>query len=362
MVVVCPGGEWCYPGGLCVETDACKLLTEFAPGQSTPKSTADIQAARIRRQTHMDGTVALLRMRGEKQFATHIGCQIFRTIAQGMHWKALFESDDPDLDVRYLEGQMHLTGLDSEAAQTLRHYFNMVTTLRSRVRALMQSGHLESTNENVSAHINALLQVADQLSLQGDQWRSRSQLWQPQPPFLSDNERLKHADIMVFMKHHFVNYDAFLYWNRFIVATALLHQGIVLLLNTAQNSLTVSPVDGVHASETSPESIEERISHHLSIFRRRLSDFIGIIGYAFGDLDQDGRLRGFFTRTDETKGTQYTNGYEINVAAVWQIYPPVLYFLCPLCDSLLEDWQRNALSKALLRMRKEFWIPMNPVS
>ena len=272
----------------------------------------------------------------------------------------MFESDEPDLDVRYLEGQMHLTGLDSEAAQSLRHYFNMITILRSRVKMLMQSGQLESSSENVMAHINALLQVADQLSLQGDQWRSISPLWQPQPPFLSDDDRLRHSDVIMFVKHHFVNYDAFLYWNRYIVATALLHQSILLLLNTAQSRLKMSRAD--QESEEYQDSIEERISHHVSVFRRRVSDFIGIIGYAFGDLDQDGRLRGLFTRTDDTKGTQYTNGYEINVAAVWQAYPPVLYFLCPLCDSLLEDWQRQALSRALSRMRREFLIPMNSVS
>ena len=303
----------------------------------------------------MDGTIALLRFRGERQFATGAGRQLFKAITQGMHWKALFACEMPSEDLQYIESMLPKTGLDMELAKQLRQYFNMVTFLRYRVRTFLQNPAMFPTREKLYIQVESLLDVVDQLVDEGVAWRDDTLCWQPCAPFLTQEERTRHSDKLPYLKHHFLSWTAYLHWNRYLVGTALLHEVAILLLSSctawytastpAQNGLTL---DQLHF-------FGRLLENHRQAFRRYVTDFIGLIGYAFGDLDRHGQLRDNFSRADSPSNIE--GRYEINVAGVFQVYPPFLYFTSPHGSQFLDKWQKTAIEQALKRMKEEFIQP-----
>lgn len=229
---------------------------------------------------------------------------------------------------------------------------------RCESRQFLERSVLPQTSpKSHDQRIHDMLAAAHQTAAEGMKWRDLSGPWHPQPPYLTPEERGRYSDTQIFMKYFFVNFAAFQHWNRYLVATILLHEAALQLLSFASNpgrpDLTVSGAKPTPGPEDQWTKLTE---HHKSSLQNRLTEFIGTVSHAFGDFDHRGCLRGEFSRSARTDVGGDAQ-YEINISAVWQVYPPLLYFSRRAFGAFAAPWQSKGIEQALKRMKWEFVQP-----
>ncbi|RVX73431.1 hypothetical protein B0A52_03073 [Exophiala mesophila] len=289
--------------------------------------------------THIEGILMLLRARGDTQFATPEGRHLYATLLSSMHWNPLFDSEEPAPEYLVLEAQTSKAMFVPPAALRLRAFFHGVCKLRHRIKNFL----LRHKSQAIDVHgvVGSYLKAAARLEEKVDGWCDIPP-WMPVKVDLSTTPRSKYRTPWtsgnLYRLSSFGSFPAFFHWNRYFVTKILLHAAIVDVLSDITPDLVFDDRD-----------VSSLIWEHIETIHDTTREFLGLLGYAFGDVDSKGRVRP--TPTPYISDGIAREHRGIDVIAVLQIEPP-LTFLVSLKD--LGPGQREAIFLALQRIRAEF--------
>ncbi|KAJ9601872.1 hypothetical protein H2200_013621 [Cladophialophora chaetospira] len=295
-------------------------------------------------QTHIDGTLMLLRLRGEEQFSRPTGRHLYATLLSAMHWKPLFASEEPSQEYLMLESQIpKATSKVPEASLRLRSFFHGVSKLRARIKNFLNMKEDASLERSriVESYLRAGARLEEKVSgwCENPSWLPRKALSEmpqrhaPRTPWTSGT---------LFRTHCFGSWDAFFHWNRFFVAKICLHAALIDAISTLSSNKPS------HARTT---AIDEMIMSHTATLQDTVRDFIGTLAYALGDLDENGCSRPISTGFVNDGASSGNRG--IDVPSTLQVQAPLSYLITL---KYLGSGQREAMFLALQRIRAEFRI------
>lgn len=225
------------------------------------------------------------------------------------------------------------------ASLKLRAFFHGVCKLRHRIKNFLLRRKSESID--VQGIVASYLKAAARLEEKVHGWCDIPQ-WMPKKVDLSTTPRSKYRSQWtsgnLYRLATFGSFPAFFHWNRYYVTKILLHAAVVDVLSDITPDLVFDDRD-----------VSGLIWEHIETIHDTTRQFLGLLGYAFGDIDSMGRVR-------PTPTTYISDGVApqhrgIDVPATLQIEPP-LTFLVSLKD--LGPGQREAIFLALQRIRAEF--------
>jgi hypothetical protein len=148
----------------------------------------------------------------------------------------------------------------------------------------------------------------------------------------------------LFRLHCFVSWPGFFHWNRFYVAKILLHGALLDALSVLNPAAAISDI-GEHLD------IPTLLQIHTAIIHETVGEFLGLLAYAFGDVDDDGNIRAIPTPVISDGAAQEHRG--IDIPATLQIQPPSTYLIT---FKYLAPGQREAMFLALQRIRAELCL------
>ncbi|KIX93276.1 uncharacterized protein Z520_10919 [Fonsecaea multimorphosa CBS 102226] len=298
-------------------------------------------------QTHVDGTLMLLRLRGEEQFTRPEGRHLYHTLLSAMHWKPLFASEEPSPEYLVLESQIpKATSAVPPASMKLRNFFHGVSKLRARIRnfLLMPQNASVDKIQTVNSYLRAAARLEDKVRGWCDilDWLPRNILvdtphrYLPRTPWTSGT---------LFRLHSFESWDAFFHWNRYFVSKICLHAALL----DAIASLGRTPPRYDNGSST--EDTGELVTLHTAEIHRTVKDFLGTLSYAFGDVDKNGQVRNTVTAVVGDGVSTEQRG--IDIPSTLQVQAPLSYLITL---KYLGPGQREAMFLALQRIRAEFSV------
>ncbi|KAI1621250.1 hypothetical protein EDD37DRAFT_108889 [Exophiala viscosa] len=301
----------------------------------------------LSRQTHVDGTLMLLRLRGETQFRDPEGRHLYHTLLSSMHWKPLFAGEEPTQEYLNLEAQIpKATSAVPNASLRLRSFFHDVSKLRARVKNFLDIADNEPLNRSdlVDSYLKAGARLEDKL----DGWCDIPE-WQPREVVVDSPTQYTYHTAWtfddLFRLHCFKCWDGFFHWNRYYVARICLHAALLDALAQIEKQ---SPSDAT-VEQTSTR--DDLVSLHTAVLQDNVRDFLGVLAYAFGDVDECGRLRSVPTPVLSDGASTIHRG--INTPATLQTLAPLSYLITL---RYLEPSQREAMYLALRRIRAEFRV------
>ncbi|KAK4941319.1 hypothetical protein LTR10_018729 [Elasticomyces elasticus] len=299
------------------------------------------------RQTHVDGTLMLLRLRGETQFRHPEGRHLYHTLLSSMHWKPLFAAEEPTQEYLNLEAQIpKATSFVPNASLRLRSFFHDVSKLRARVKNFLRIADHEPLNRSdlVDSYLKAAARLEDKL----DGWCDIPE-WQPRKVVVDHSTQYAYHTPWpfddLFRVHCFESWDGFFHWNRCFVARICLHAALLDALAKVDKN---SPFDGT-VDQTATR--DDLVSLHTAVLQDNVRDFLGILAYAFGDVDECGQLRPVPTPVLSDGASTIHRG--INGPATMQILAPLSYLITL---RYIGPSQREAMYLALRRVRAEYCV------
>lgn len=150
----------------------------------------------------------------------------------------------------------------------------------------------------------------------------------------------------LFRLHCFESWPGFFHWNRFFFAKILLHGAVLDALSVLTPTRVLTKV-----SNGEDLNIHNLIQTHTTIVHETVRDFLGLLAYAFGDVDGNGHIRSIPTLVISDGAVQEHRG--IDIPATLQIQPPLTYLITL---RYLGPGQREAIFVALQRIRAEFCL------
>jgi hypothetical protein len=312
-------------------------------------------------QTHVDGTLMLLRLRGEEQFSSPAGRHLYATLLSAMvwapgrnlsmlsadlfqHWKPLFASEEPSQEYLMLESQLPRATTVPEASLRLRTFFHGVTKLRARIRNFLSMQ--EDVSVDRSQVVESYLRAAARLEEKVNGWCDDPS-WLPRK-VLAESPPQRHVHRTAWNSgtllrlHCFGSWHAFFHWNRFFVAKACLHAALLDALSTLSKTPT---------TRIGGRTIEDLIISNTAVLQETVRDFLGQMAYALGDVDNSGRPRSI--PTGFVSGGAASEHRGIDVPSTLQVQAPLSYLISL---KYLGPGQREAMFLALQRIRAEFCI------
>jgi hypothetical protein len=294
----------------------------------------------------------LLRLRGEDQFTRPIGRHLYLYILSVMvwasddgkiailsadqfqHWKSLFASEEPSEDFLFLESQIPKASEEVPAASMrMRGFFHGVTKLRARISNYMSMAESQPVDriQVVNSYLKAAARLQDKIEGWCDipEWLPRKVLPNASP---RQSQRTDWTTGTLFRKHCYQNFDGFFHWNRYLVAKACLHAGVL-------DAISTLPVDS---------TVDKLMVSHINDLQETVRDVLGQMAYAFGDIDEVGRTRPIATgyiNNGASMKNRFADG-----AAMFQIQAPVTYLMTL---RYLAPGQREAMVMVLQRLRAE---------
>ncbi|ETI28742.1 hypothetical protein G647_01193 [Cladophialophora carrionii CBS 160.54] len=295
-------------------------------------------------QTHVDGTLMLLRLRGEEQFSSPAGRHLYATLLSAMHWKPLFASEEPSQEYLMLESQLSQATTVPEASLRLRSFFHGVTKLRARIRNFlsMQDDASVDKAQVVESYLRAAARLKEKVNgwCTDPTWLPRKVLAEPPQRHLQRNPWTSGTLLRL---HCFSSWHAFFHWNRFFVAKACLHAALLDALSTLPKTQT---------TRVSGRTIDDLILSNTAVLQETVRDFIGQLAYALGDVDENGQSRPIPTGFVSGGGAA-SEHRGIDVPSTLQVQGPLSYLITL---KYLGPGQREAMFLALQRIRAEFCI------
>ncbi|KIW30676.1 hypothetical protein, variant 1 [Cladophialophora immunda] len=315
-------------------------------------------------QTHVDGTLMLLRLRGEEQFTRPAGRHLYHTLLSAMvwapgknlgmlsadlfqHWRPLFASEEPSPEYLMLESQIpKATSAVPTASLRLRSFFHGVTKLRARIRNFLLMPQHASVDrfQTMDSYLRAAARLEDKISGWCDilDWLPRKVLvdtphrYLPRTPWTSGT---------LFRLHCFESWEAFFHWNRYFVAKICLHAALLdAIASLGRNHPRYGNGD-------STDGTDELVITHTAVIHEIVKDFLGTLAYAFGDVDKNGRLRN--TPTAVVGDGASTEQRGIDIPSTLQVQAPLSHLITL---KYLGPGQREAMFLALQRIRAEFSV------
>ncbi|EXJ61264.1 uncharacterized protein A1O5_11821 [Cladophialophora psammophila CBS 110553] len=315
-------------------------------------------------QTHVDGTLMLLRLRGEEQFTRPEGRHLYQTLLSAMvwapgknlgmlsadlfqHWRPLFASEEPSPEYLMLESQIpKATHTVPTASLRLRNFFHGVSKLRARIKNFLLMPQNTSIDgfQTVDSYLRAAARLEDKISGWCDilDWLPRKVLVDTQQRHL---HRTPWTSGTLFRLHCFESWEAFFHWNRYFVARICLHAA---LLDAIAN---LSGYRSGFNSGNSTANANELVISHTTIIHETVKDFLGTLAYAFGDVDKNGKMRS--TSTAVVGDGASTEPRGIDFPSTLQVQAPLSYLISL---KYLGHGQREAMFLALQRIRAEFSV------
>lgn len=147
----------------------------------------------------------------------------------------------------------------------------------------------------------------------------------------------------LFRLHCFETWTGFFHWNRYFVAKILLHGALLDALSQLAPSATATCDGGI--------DFHALVQEHTAIIHETVRDFLGTLGYAFGDVDAEGITRSALTPVTSDGAALDHRG--IDIPATLQIQPPLSHLISL---PYLRQGQREAMFLALQRVRAEFCL------
>ncbi|KEF51933.1 uncharacterized protein A1O9_11923 [Exophiala aquamarina CBS 119918] len=300
-------------------------------------------------QTHVDGTLMLLRLRGEEQFTRPEGRHLYSTLLSAMHWRPLFASEEPTQEYLTLESQISKATQVPPASHKLHAFFHGTCKLRARIKNFLYMQQ-QDVNINQQKIIGTYLRAARRLEDKMLGWCDIPE-WLPRKVHLG-NSPSRYQTLFrnpwtvgsLYRLHCFVSWPGFFHWNRFFVAKILLHGALLDALSVLNPSTTVSG----YAEDM---DIPTLIQIHTAIIHESVGDFLGLLAYAFGDVDGDGFIRAIPTPVISDGAADEHRG--IDIPATLQVQPPLTFLIT---FKYLAPGQREAMFLALQRIQAEFCL------
>ena len=314
-------------------------------------------------QTHVDGTLVLLRLRGEEQFARPEGRHLYSTLLSAIvwapgrnlsmlsadlfqHWKPLFASEEPSQEYLMLESQIPKANPNvPEASLRLRSFFHGVSKLRARIKNFLSMEKDASVDKSqvVSSYVRAAARLEDKIN----GWCNIPS-WLPRKVSADTLHRAVHrtpwTSGKLFRLHFFSSWEAFFHWNRFTVAKICLHAALL-------DAMSTLPQHSAHGSGDMAMNVDKMVMSHTAVLQETVRDFLGTLAYALGDVDEDGRAQSLPTAIVSDGATDKHRG--INAPATLQVQAPLSYLITL---KYLGPGQREAMFLALQRIRAEFRV------
>lgn len=312
-------------------------------------------------QTHIDGTLMLLRLRGDEQFSRPLGRHLYSTLLSAMvwtpgrtlsmlsadlfqHWKPLFASEEPSQEYLLLESQLgRATSRVSEASLRLRTFFHGVSKLRSRIKnfLLVKENASVARSDVIESYIKAAARLEEKVS----GWCSDPS-WFPHKVNVDAPQRSPHRSPWtsgtLFRKYYFRSWEAFFHWNRYFVAKICLHAALLDVLPTLLEGQLV------HGTA---KTVDELVVSHTAVLQDTVRDFVGTLAYALGDVDDNGVQRAVSSPFLSSGVTTEHRG--IDVPSTLQVQAPLAYLITL---KYLGPGQLEAMFLALQRIQAEFRI------
>lgn len=229
-----------------------------------------------------------------------------------------------------LEDRLSETGaVSSGAAENLRTFFHRVAQLRWRIKTFT-SYPIEDYEQALKA-VASFLQAGQALLDEFSEWCSPDKEWLPRMVLPTSSPEgsgnawwTQQAD---FMLYDFDQWEGFFHWNRYLVAKACLHEALL-------DALSALPAYSASRGTDDLISVDaESLAQELNL-KETLRHFLGLIGYAFGDLvEGDGGVHG------------------IHVPGSMQMYQPLAYFAQ---SKHLDTGDFCLIQLALSRLKSEY--------
>lgn len=265
------------------------------------------------------------------------------------HWRPLFASEEPTPEYLALESQISKATQVPLASEKLHSFFHGTCKLRARIRnfVYIQQDPSLDRQKMVSTYLKAATRLEDKMI----GWCDIPD-WRPRKVHLGSNNQASYESLFrnpwtagtLFRLHCFVSWPGFFHWNRFFVAKILLHGAIL-------DALSTLPATSPRASYSDNLDIFALLQIHTAIIHETVADFLGLLAYAFGDIDSEGQVRPVPTPVISDGAAQEHRG--INIPATLQIQPPLTFLVT---FKYLAPGQREAMFLALQRIRAEFCL------
>ncbi|KIW63763.1 hypothetical protein PV04_08741 [Phialophora macrospora] len=320
------------------------------------------------RQTHINGTLLLLHLRGDEQFSHPRGRYLFRTVLSAMvrtprkvntpsysanriqHWRPLFASEAPTQDYLLLESQVHKAApVIPSASLKLRDFFHGVCQLRSRIKNLLSFAEDLSVGKRLQK-AKSYLKTAARLEWKATgwcdilRWHPR-QIYENSPPHSPPGTSSTAGT--PFRLYYFEDSAGFFHWNRYFVARICLHASVLDVLEIIADHLHPDNI-----AERERQALTGYISLHTTLVQETIRDFLGTFDYAFGDVDEEACVRTVPTAATAA-GLTSTKYRFVNGHTTLQIQPPLAYLTTL---KHLGLGQRDAMLLAQERIRAEFSV------
>ena len=241
------------------------------------------------------------------------------------------------------------------ASQKLHAFFHGTCKLRARIKNFLyvqqqpqrrDSSSIISQQKIVGTYLHAATRLEDKMLGWCDipEWKPRKVRLGNSPSRYQALFRNPWTVDSLYRLHCFVSWPGFFHWNRFFVAKTLLHGALLDALTMLSPNTTMSK----HGEDLDVPTL---IQIHTAIIHETVGDFLGLMAYAFGDVDGDGNIRAVPTPFISDGAAQEHRG--IDIPATLQIQPPLTYLIT---FKYLAPGQREALFLALQRIRAEFCV------
>ena len=271
------------------------------------------------------------------------------------HWRPLFASEEPTQEYLALESQISKATQVPPASQKLHAFFHGTCKLRARIKNFLyvqqqpqrrDSSSIISQQKIVGTYLHAATRLEDKMLGWCDipEWKPRKVRLGNSPSRYQALFRNPWTVDSLYRLHCFVSWPGFFHWNRFFVAKTLLHGALLDALTMLSPNTTMSK----HGEDLDVPTL---IQIHTAIIHETVGDFLGLMAYAFGDVDGDGNIRAVPTPFISDGAAQEHRG--IDIPATLQIQPPLTYLIT---FKYLAPGQREALFLALQRIRAEFCV------
>lgn len=318
----------------------------------------DATYTRAAYQTHVDGTLMLLRLRGDEQFSRPEGRHLYATFLSAMvrapdsntrflsadlfqHWKPLFASEEPSQEYLKLEAQIPRAVEVPTASLKLRSFFHGVSKLRARVKNFLLC---DDPSIDRSQAVGSYLKAAARLEAKIDGWCDIPS-WLPRNIAANTSQRYVQrtpwAGGSLFTIHWFATWDAFFHWNRYRIAKICLHAALLDALSALSDQ----------ESREGAFNVDNLIISHTAAIQETIKEFLGTLAWALGDVDYEGRLRPLPTAITNDGASPDHRG--IDITSTMQVQAPLAYLVTL---QYLAPGQREAMFLALQRIRAEFRV------
>ncbi|KPI34419.1 uncharacterized protein AB675_3896 [Cyphellophora attinorum] len=289
-------------------------------------------------EAHINGVLLLLHLRGEEQFTTSQGRHLYKLFLSNLQWHPLLACEEPSEQYRLLEAQIGKATLNiPDASARVSSFFRGVTKLRARIRNWLVSTSGRQSDDTL---IVSYLKAGERLERKVVDWCDEPG-WRPLP--VAEKET-RDDDTWLsrqpFCSIYFVDTEGFSQWNRYYAAKICLYAAIIDALVHHEKRDSCQKRCDLY-------NIQDMIHQHTLALHGIIWNYLGMMSYGFGDIDESGRSR--WRSCNIAGGRNHPDASIIKEAAMMEAHP-LLSYLSSL--GRLAIRQKEAIDMVLNRLHQ----------